>query len=441
MFQMTAFFVSLKKTPQINDELEIAALDDFALKKRHRYGTILINAVTHRVVDMIESREKDDVIKWLKKYRNIKIFTREGSSTYAAAMTEALPNALQVMDRFHILMHLTDSCKKFINRTVKANEPIECEDNTSVVILEFETKYDRIMAAKALKIQGKSIKSISEHLFISEMTVRKYIKMKDDEIAKFNTKTKLQRSEESANAKEQLFNEIHLLHEQGFTQVAISNKLGVATSTVSDYLKLREPPRRAYNSQRRKEKIEPFIQRINELGMQGSKSKEIVRIIKSEGCTCSENYIRKNITEQRKLRFAPPKRKVPRKALISLLYISMDKVKDLREEELAEIIERYPLLGEFYEYVRSFKEILFSKKAELLEAWLDTAERSGIPELISFVNGIRQDFEATKAAIEYPYSNGIAEGNVNKVKVAKRRMFGRCSFELLRAVVLNCQLG
>ena len=66
MFQMTAFFVSLKKTPQINDELEIAALDDFALKKRHRYGTILINAVTHKVVDMIESREKDDVIKWLK---------------------------------------------------------------------------------------------------------------------------------------------------------------------------------------------------------------------------------------------------------------------------------------------------------------------------------------------------------------------------------------
>ena len=88
---MTAFSVSLKKTPQIKSELVIAALDDFALKKRHRYGTILINAETHKVVDMIESREKDDVIKWLKKYPNIKIFTRDGSSTYAAAMTMSHP--------------------------------------------------------------------------------------------------------------------------------------------------------------------------------------------------------------------------------------------------------------------------------------------------------------------------------------------------------------
>ncbi|MBR6101349.1 MAG: hypothetical protein IKP95_02880 [Ruminococcus sp.] len=72
---------------------------------------------------------------------------------------------------------------------------------------------------------------------------------------------------------------------------------------------------------------------------------------------------------------------------------------------LLKIIERYPLLGEFYDYIRGFKEIVFSKKAELLEAWLDTAEGSGIPELISFVNGIRQDLEATKAAIKYPYSN------------------------------------
>ena len=441
MFQMTAFFVSLKKTPQISDELEIAALDDFALKKRHRYGTILINAVTHKVVDMIESREKDDVIKWLKKYRNIKIFTRDGSSTYAAAMTEALPDALQVMDRFHILMHLTDSCKKFINRTIKSSEPVECESISVNDIPQFKTKYDKIMYAKALYDQGKSFAKISDELYIDISTVRQYVRISEQEAEKYRRKTGEQHSEESANAKEKMFYEIHKLHEQGITQAAISRIIGTTEVTVSKYLKRSEPPRHAYNSQRKKEKIEPFIQRINELGMQALKSKEIVRIIKSEGCTCSENYIRKNITEQRKLRFAPPKRKVPRKALISLLYNSMDKVKDLREEDLAEIIERYPLLGEFYEYVRSFKEILFSKKAELLEAWLDTAEGSGIPELISFVNGICQDFEATKAAIEYPYSNGIAEGNVNKVKVAKRRMFGRCSFELLRAVVLNCQLG
>lgn len=441
MCPMTAFSVSLKKTPQINSDLVIAALDDFALKKRHRYGTILIDAVTHKIVDMIESREKDDVIKWLKKYPNIKIFTRDGSSTYAAAMTEVLPDAMQVMDRFHILMHLTDSCKKFINRSIKASEPIEDDGAAIEAVPRFETKYDKIMYAKKLHQQGKSFAKISDELYIDISTVRHYVRISEQEAEKYRRKTDEQHSEESANAKEKMFYEIHTLHQRGVTQAAISRIIGTTEVTVSKYLKRNEPPRHAYNSQRKKEKIAPFLARINELGIQGLKSGEIVKILKAEGCTCSENYIRKNITEQRKLRFAPPKRTVHRKALISLLYHSLDKVKELKEDDLAKIIERYPLLGEFYEYIRSFKEIMFSKEVELLDAWMNTAEGSGISELNSFVNGVRQDLDATKAAIEYPYSNGISEGFVNKVKVAKRRMFGRCSFELLRAVVLNCQLS
>ena len=411
------------------------------MKKRHRYGTVLIDVLNQRVVDLIESREKDDVAEFLKKYPDIKILVRDGSSTYAAAISEALPDALQIMDRFHILMHLTDYCKDFINKTVKANEPIEYENITPVIIPEFETKYDKIMAAKALKEQGKSFIEISNDLFISEMTARKYVNMNEQEAAKYRRKTQDQHSEESANSKQKLFDEIHLLHKQGLTNVAISRKVGTTEATVSNYLKLNEPPLRAYNSQRKRAKIEPFLPRINELGMQGLKNKEIIQIIKREGCKCGDSYISKNITEQRKLRFAPPKKKVQRKALISLLYRSLDKVKGLTEEDLEKIIERYPQLEELYNFVRSFKEILFSRKSELLEAWLDTAEGSEIPELHSFVKGIRQDLEATKAAIKYLYSNGISEGNVNKIKMIKRRMFGRCSFELLRAAVLLGQMG
>ena len=114
---------------------------------------------------------------------------------------------------------------------------------------------------------------------------------------------------------------------------------------------------------------------------------------------------------------------------------------DLSEDDLQKMIERYPMLEVLYDLTRRFKEILFSKKAELLEVWLDAAETGGISELKSFANGIRQDLEATKAGIKYSYSNGIAEGNVNKIKMIKRRMYGRCSFELLRAAVLLNQNG
>ena len=62
-------------------------------------------------------------------------------------------------------------------------------------------------------------------------------------------------------------------------------------------------------------------------------------------------------------------------------------------------------------------------------------------EVSSFINGITRDITAVKNAIQYDYNNGLAEGNVNKLKVIKRIMYGRCNFEMLRKKILrreNC---
>ena len=50
--------------------------------------------------------------------------------------------------------------------------------------------------------------------------------------------------------------------------------------------------------------------------------------------------------------------------------------------------------------------------------------------------GIERDLEAVKNGIKYDYNNGLAEGSVNKIKVIKRIMYGRCSFDLLKQKVL-----
>ena len=411
-------------------------MDDFALKKRHRYGTVLINAKTGDVVDMLESREKEDVKNWLKQFTEITVFSRDGADFYANAISEVFPEALQVMDRFHILQHLTDYCKKFINRTIKAYEPIGNEKVSAQDIPAFATKYEKIMYAKQLKKEGKSITEIGDALFVAPETARKYVDMSDDEAIKCNKKTGDQISEDKSNAKQKLFEDIHRLVSEGVPKIAIAKKLGIAENTVYNYLKYDNPPCIAYNSQRNRAKIEPYYPLIKELISQGMKNKQISDIIRSEGCTFSVGYICRNITEQRKAVYAPPKKKVRRKSLISLLYRSLDKIKDLTEDDLYAIIERFPALSEIYSYVRSFKELMFSKHYEKLESWLDTANNSDIPEIRSFVTGVRQDLEATKAAIEHSYNNGIAEGTVNKIKVIKRTMYGRCSFELLRAKVL-----
>ena len=66
--------------------------------------------------------------------------------------------------------------------------------------------------------------------------------------------------------------------------------------------------------------------------------------------------------------------------------------------------------------------------------------KSSIPELQTFINGIKKDITAVKNGIIYSYNNGLAEGSVNKIKVIKRVMYGRNSFELLKAKVLFGEL-
>ena len=71
-----------------------------------------------------------------------------------------------------------------------------------------------------------------------------------------------------------------------------------------------------------------------------------------------------------------------------------------------------------------------------LEDWLTRVEASDQPQLRSFANGIRRDQQAVTAGLALPYSSGTMEGNVNKIKMIKRQMFGRAGFALLRKRVI-----
>ncbi|PWC96663.1 transposase [Azospirillum sp. TSO5] len=71
-----------------------------------------------------------------------------------------------------------------------------------------------------------------------------------------------------------------------------------------------------------------------------------------------------------------------------------------------------------------------------MDTWLTDALACGIPAVETFAAGVRQDEAAVKAALTMPWSSGQAEGQVNKLKLIKRQMYGRASFELLRRRVL-----
>jgi transposase len=77
------------------------------------------------------------------------------------------------------------------------------------------------------------------------------------------------------------------------------------------------------------------------------------------------------------------------------------------------------------------------RQAYKLEGWLKAVDQSETDELKSFANGIRQDREAVEAGLTVEWSQGQVEGQVNRLKTVKGGMYGRASFELLRARVLQ----
>lgn len=83
-----------------------------------------------------------------------------------------------------------------------------------------------------------------------------------------------------------------------------------------------------------------------------------------------------------------------------------------------------------------FKGILRSSKPGLLDGWIDDAIDSELIPIMRFARVLRRDIDAVNNAIELPWSNGQAEGQVNRLKTLKHAMYGRAGPELLRARML-----
>ena len=94
---------------------KIIGVDDWAFKKGRKYGTIIVDLETHRVIDLLPDREAKTLSTWLLEYPSIEIVSRDRSNTYAAAITEACPQAEQIADRWHILKNLSETVERFLD--------------------------------------------------------------------------------------------------------------------------------------------------------------------------------------------------------------------------------------------------------------------------------------------------------------------------------------
>ncbi len=122
------------------------------------------------------------------------------------------------------------------------------------------------------------------------------------------------------------------------------------------------------------------------------------------------------------------------------MWLFIRRFKDLDEkerEELATIRQTSETVETIYQVVQEFLQMVRQFQGERLDIWLTKVTASQIPELQRFANGLERDKAAVLMGLTRSHNNGQVEGQVTKIKLIKRMMYGRASFALLRQRVLH----
>ena len=116
----------------------VVGIDDFAFKKRHTYGTIIVDEKTHTPIALLDGRDSQTLKMWLKQNQHVKAITRDRAGAYASAINEALPSAMQIADRFHLHQNLLETIQNVLQGNIPANIKIP---KSNEIVEDTETNY------------------------------------------------------------------------------------------------------------------------------------------------------------------------------------------------------------------------------------------------------------------------------------------------------------
>jgi transposase len=408
------------------EKVRVLGVDDFAFRRGKKYGTILVDHERRAMIDLLPDREAETLARWLKAHPGVEIVTRDRSGAYAAGIRSGAPEALQIADRWHLGKNLSEALEKLLTRhhhliRDAANALIEIPQSEPGQ--QPEPKSPPIGEAQSLRTSfpGQLRKEVIER-----------------------------RSYHLA-----LYNEVIELKQKGLSLEEIARRVGKGKTTIRRWLKDGKYRERVRH---RRSKLDTHFSYLTQRWNEGCRNvMELWRELVGRGYRGSYDSVNNYLHRQHYLRWQtmPPvavqnqRIRLVRQVRIETLMPTPSPRKpvwmllkpeelEAKEREMVDHLCRLsPEVKMAQELALSFMEMIRERRAERFDGWISQVMESHIPELKSFADSLKQDQLAVMAALTYEWSNGRVEGQVNRLKLVKRAMYGRAKPDLLKARMLK----
>jgi transposase len=399
--------------------LRVVGIDEWSWRRGHRYGTIVVNLETHGVVDLLPDRSTDSVAQWLSQHPGITVVSRDRSDLYANGISQGAPDAVQVVDRFHLVSNLREALEACF-----LTHPAALKQAAAQTAQAITQSVDAAPVAAMYRGRHHSPQTWTKR------QERQRQRRHAARVARYDT--------------------ICRLDNEGMTIKAIARRLKISRTTVYAQLRRGAPPEPKTRTVRPSDRVlAPYIPYLIERWRQGNVSgQQLWREIRDRGYRHSSSTVRRFIARLRRASEVgrPPevesspytRPQGPSARAVSFVVVSRpEKRSRLAQLYLEQLCQVEPLMAQAYELALSFLTLVRERCGEGLEAWRAQAVDSDIEPLSRFAAGLQDDLSAIEAGLTLPWSNGVTEGQVNRLKLLKRQAYGRAHVGLLRQRILH----
>ena len=389
----------------------VVGVDDWAKRRGRSYGTIVVDLERRRVIDLLPDRTAVTLAAWLRQHPGIEVVARDRSTEYASGIASGAPKAVQVADRWHLLANLRQAVERWLAGA-----------------------HGRLRRLPALPGEGNAVPAGRTGPFPRGTTE-----------AQVRSDSRVRRLA--------LYDEVQHRHTAGEPLISIARAMNLARGTVRNYAYASSFPERGAHRPSRST-INRYLPHLQARVAEGCEDAAVLwRELQAQGFTGTARQVRRWMSEHRRrpARTAPhrwrgqasanpgstdgsPPTPLPAARPLAWLLVqppatlpAADAAAVRRVEQDKDALVRGCNAGSQTDAVAAGAE---------LDAWLVEAGRCGVPTMETFAAGLRKDSDAIRAALTTPWSNGQTEGQVNRLKLVKRQMYGHASFDLLRRRVL-----